>query len=104
MKRTWIAGALASLVTVGNAVAADREQPIAVNVTNLQPHVAAQVIKHAQEGPTALARYLERVRPRQQLSVEDVTQPVSDKSTEFVPLRREIRRHAHEWRRADVTS
>lgn len=97
MKRTFILGAAAALLGIGNVYASEREAPVAVNVTNLQPHIAAQVQKHAQEGVTSLARYLERVRKTQQLSVEDVTQPQSDKPQQVAKLSREINRHARDW-------
>ena len=97
MKRTFILGATAALLFTGNAYAGEREAPVAVNVTNLQPHIAAQVQKHAAEGMTSLARYLERVRKGQQLSVEDVMQPPSDKPQHVAKLSREINRHAKDW-------
>ena len=89
MKRTYLA---AALLVSGAAFA----EPVAVNVQNLQPRLAAEVEKHAQEGEKSLARYLERVRPYQHLSVEDVTRP-ADTREPLAAKGREYRKHAADW-------
>jgi hypothetical protein len=51
------------------------EPPVKVNVSHLQPAVAAEVQKHAAMGMTSLTRYLEATRKQHGLSLEDVTRP-----------------------------
>jgi hypothetical protein len=97
MKATRIAAALAAVSASFAFNAAAAEPPVAVNVENLQPSVAAQVQKHAQEGERALARYLERVRPYQRLAVEDVTRAKARSDYVASPQKREYRRHASQW-------
>ena len=89
MKRLLIA----SLALLGSGAAL--AEPVAVNVQNLQPKIAAEVVKHAQDGEKSLARYLERVRPYQRLSFEDVTRPADQR--EPLTQRREYRKHAADW-------
>lgn len=97
MKRALIAAA--ALLAAGTA-SANQDPPVAVNVQNVQPSVAAQIVKHAQDGERSLARYLERVRKTQQLSVEDVTRPADE--TASIAKRREYRKHAADWHRTEV--
>ena len=80
--------------------AEERDVPIAVNVAGLQPHVAAQVTKHAEQGVTALSRYLERTRKQNGLYLEDVTRKPVVQATggEQTPPKRYRTTHASQWR------
>lgn len=89
------AGALAALLLSTSALA--NEAPVAVNVEGLQPRVAAQVIKHAEQGERALARYLERVRPYQRLSYDELSRPRAQPLQAPVAAKREFRKHAKDW-------
>src|SRR5688500_12871075 len=71
MKIAHAGGALAALLFSGAVIANDA--PVVVNVEGLQPRIAAQVQKHAAEGERSLARYLERVRPYQRLSYDELS-------------------------------
>lgn len=95
MKNVRTLGALAALIASGSVLANDA--PLAVNVEGLQPRVAAQVIKHAQEGERSLARYLERVRPYQRLSYDELARPAAEQPQGPVAAKREFRKHAAEW-------
>lgn len=101
MRRTSLAGGFAAILLAGNAAAADaRDAPVAVYVDGLQRNVAAQVVKHAQQGQRSLARYLERVRPYQRLAYEDVTRPPQHATHSIATPPREFRKHAWQWRPA----
>lgn len=99
MKRFSLTLASAAFaLTYSAAFASEPETPVAVNVTHLQPHVARQVIKHAEEGYRSLARYMERTRPYHRLWFDDVMRP----QREVEPLdekiaSRQFRKHAAEW-------
>ena len=94
MQRIAIAGALAALL-LSTSVLADAA--VAVNVEGLQPKVAADVLRHAQQGERALARYLERVRPYQRLSYDELARPRAEPATNAVAAKREFRKHAKDW-------
>ena len=94
MKLARAAAAAAFLVSA-NVLADDA--PVAVNVEGLQPRVAAQVMKHAAEGERSLARYLERVRPYQRLSYDELSRPAAQRPSEPVAAKREFRKHAKDW-------
>jgi hypothetical protein len=102
MKVTHAGGVLAALLISANVLA--NEPPVAVNVEGLQPRVAAQVIKHAQQGEPSLARYLERVRPYQRLSYDELSRPVAEAPQSAVAAKREFRRHAKDWAPQRVAS
>lgn len=87
--------ALAALFTIGNAMAGG-DAPVAVNVDGLTPNIAAKVAWHAQQGEKSLAKYLERVRPYQRLTLEDVTTPRAETPQAAIKPR-EYRRHARDW-------
>ena len=89
------AGALAALLVSAPALANDA--PVAVNVEGLQPRVAAEVVKHAEQGERALARYLERVRPYQRLSYDELARPRAEAPLAPVAAKREFRKHAKDW-------
>jgi hypothetical protein len=58
---------------------------------------AAQVMQHAAEGERSLARYLERVRPYQRLSYDELSRPLAEKSQSPVAAKGEFRKHAKDW-------
>jgi hypothetical protein len=60
------------------AVAYELDQPIQVNTTGLQSHVAMQVRKHADESAKALMEYLWFTRKIHHLWLDDVTKPRAD--------------------------
>ena len=93
---------LAALLLSPNVLAND--PPVAVNVEGLQPRVAAQVVKHAEQGERALARYLERVRPYQRLSYDELSRPASEAPQSPAAGRREFRKHAKDWAPQRVAS
>ena len=95
MKRITVAGALAALSLSSPVLASDA--PVAVNVENLQSKVAKDVLRHAQEGERSLARYLERVRPYQRLSYDELARPATEPSAHVFKPNREYRRHAKDW-------
>lgn len=99
MTRTSIA-ALAAFFTIGNAVASDRDAPVAVNTDGLTANIAAKVEQKAAEGERALARYLETVRPYRQVTLHDVTQPRAEPSQQKFDPEREYRRHARQWHKS----
>ena len=94
MKPARAAAAAAFLVSA-NVLASD--PPVAVNVEGLQPHVAAQVMKHAAQGERSLARYLERVRPYQRLSYDELSRPAAEQPQSAVAAKRDFRKHAKDW-------
>lgn len=101
MKTSAIACAAAALLFAGStALASEREESVAVNVDHLQPKVAGEVMKHAEEGYRSLARYMERTRPYHRLWFDDVMRS----RTETIVIARasgeprEYRKHAIEWR------
>src|SRR5688500_18287740 len=94
MKNARVAALAAALFVSGSVFAGDA--PVAVNVDNLQSKVAKDVLKHAQEGERSLARYLERVRPYQRLSYDELARPAAEPAAHaFKP--REYRKHAKDW-------
>ena len=101
MKTSAIACAAAALLFAGStAIASEPEAPVAVNVDHLQPKIAREVTKHAEEGYRSLARYMERTRPYQRLWFDDVTRP-RDEPMAIARAdggTRVYRRHAIEWR------
>lgn len=102
MKLAHAGGALAALLLSANALANDA--PVAVNVEGLQPHVAAQVLKHAEQGERSLARYLERVRPYQRLSYDELARPRAEPLQSPVAAKRKFRKHAKDWAPQRVAS
>ena len=89
--------ALAAFAALSLGSAFAQESPVPVNTSALEPGVAEQVRKHANEGLTSLAKYLERTRKENRLTIEDVTrppvsyEPISDPSKEY-------KKHANEWK------
>ncbi len=64
--------AVFALVASSAARAEEREPPVAVNVEGLQPRVAAEVSKHAEQGIRALNRYLVHTSRQHGLALADV--------------------------------
>jgi hypothetical protein len=59
MKRLPILASIAiATLFAASATAAQREEPVAVNVEGLAPQVAERVKKHAAEGKSSLIRYV----------------------------------------------
>ena len=94
MKRLAVVSAVVAL-SVSTAVLA--EPAVDVNVEGLQSKVAADVLKHAEQGERALARYLERVRPYQRLSYDELSRPRAEPVQASVAAKREFRKHAKDW-------
>lgn len=92
------AAAIFALAVTGAAQATEREAPVVVYVDGLQPHVAAEVKKHADRGITALGRYLERTRKQHGLALEDVVRKPDIRTVGDIGPRKEYRKHAAEWR------
>jgi hypothetical protein len=88
---------LAAICTAFSTAALAGEPPVPVNTSGLEPGVAAEVRKHANEGMTSLSKYLERTRKENRLTIADVTQPpvsvepIKDPSKEY-------KKHAHEYK------
>jgi hypothetical protein len=80
MKRIFIKCALAffAATAAGTVAASEREQPVWVNTSGLQSHVAEQIKMHAAQGEAALSYYLARTRKMNQLVIEDLTRPQSE--------------------------
>jgi len=101
MNATPVMFALAIFVLAGAGAAGaeEREPPVVVYTEGLQPRVAEQVQKHAQEGITSLQRYLERTRKQNGLYLEDVMSK-PEKRADFVAASppKVYRSHANEWR------
>ena len=94
-----LAAAILALAATGAACAEGREAPVTVYVDGLQPRVAEQVQKHAQEGITSLQRYLERTRKQNGLYLEDVTSRPEKRADFVAPSPPKVyRSHANEWR------
>ena len=75
------------------------EPPVKVNVSHLQPAVAAEVQKHAAMGMTSLTRYLEATRKQHGLSLEDVTRPQDmRKASDITPPNKDYKKHAKDWK------
>ena len=92
-----VAPAVFSLFASAAALAA--EPPVMVNVSHLQPAVAAEVEKAASQGMTALTRYLEATRKQNGLALEDVTRPADARSpADITPPRKDYKLHAQEWK------
>lgn len=79
------------------AVAQDREPPVAVYTSGLQPALAQKIEKHAAEGMTSLSRYLSRTRKEHGLTVEDVTRPPEVRAA-IPPPEKDYRKHASDWK------
>ena len=92
------AAAIFALAVPGAAQATEREAPVAVYVAGLQPHVAAEVKKHADQGITALSRYLDRTRKQHGLALEDVVRKPDTRTVGNIEPQKEYRRHAADWR------
>lgn len=74
-----------------------RDTPVPVDVTGIQPNLAAKIEKHAAVGLTSLSRFLARTRKQHNLVVEDVVKdPEIRAQVEFSA--KEYKRHAQEWR------
>jgi hypothetical protein len=101
MNKTSIIVAMALFTATAFPVHADwRDAPVSVDTTGLLPNLAAQVEKHAAEGIVKLSRYLVRTRKYHNLVVEDVMkEPVAPTPVETAFLDRELKRHAHQWKR-----
>lgn len=75
------------------------EPPVKVNVSHLQPAVAAEVQKHAAMGMTSLKRYLEATRKQHGLALEDVTRPEDmRKASDITPPNKDYKKHAKDWK------
>ena len=75
------------------------EPPVKVNVSHLQPAVAAEVQKHAALGMTSLKRYLEATRKQHGLALEDVTRPEDmRKASDITPPNKDYKKHAKDWK------
>jgi hypothetical protein len=100
MQRTWMLFAPAIFaLTVSTSVHAN-EPPVKVNVSHLQPAVAAEVQKHAAKGMTALTRYLESTRKQHGLWIDDVTRaPDTRDPNEVKAPPRDYKQHAQEWKK-----
>jgi hypothetical protein len=73
MKRFAIVATIAiSAFFAVSANAAQREEPVAVNVTGLMPQVAERVKKHAEQGRTSLIRYVKATRMIHGLRVQEL--------------------------------
>src|SRR5688572_29292168 len=81
------------------ASAHSAEAPVMVNVSHLQPAVAAEVQKHAAQGMTSLKRYLEATRKQHGLALEDVTRPDDmRKASDITPPNKDYKKHAKDWK------
>ena len=75
------------------------EPPVKVNVSHLQPAVAAEVQKHAAQGMSSLKRYLEATRKQNGLALEDVTRPEDMRNAaEITPPAKDYKQHAKDWK------
>ena len=75
------------------------EPPVKVNVSHLQPAVAAEVQKHAAQGMTSLKRYLEATRKQHGLALEDVTRPEDMRqASDITPPSKDYKKHAKDWK------
>ena len=74
--------ALFAATAASTVAASEREQPVWVNTSGLQTHVAEQIRMHAAQGETALSYYLARTRKMNQLVIEDLTKPQSEAMSE----------------------
>ena len=75
------------------------EPPVKVNVSHLQPSVAAEVQRHAAQGMTSLKRYLEATRKQHGLALEDVTRPDDmRKASDITPPNKDYKKHAKDWK------
>jgi hypothetical protein len=90
--------AAAALVASQAGFAQQREQPVKVYVDGLPSHVAEQVKKHAEEGETALKKYLERTRTLHRLTWDDVTQPRVQPVSDTGGLAKEPKKHATDYK------
>ena len=75
------------------ALANELDKPVQVNTSGMQPSVAAQVQKHADESTKALMEYLWFTRRIHHLWLDDVTKPASDVVASSEP-RKELRQMA----------
>ncbi|HYC35068.1 MAG TPA: hypothetical protein VEC19_01500 [Usitatibacter sp.] len=94
MSKAHVAAAAALLVSASVSAA---DAPVAVNVEGLQAKVAKEVLQHAEQGERALARYLERVRPYQRLSYDELSRPAAQPVNARFQPNRVYRRHAKDW-------
>ena len=91
------APAIFALAIAGSVHSA--EAPVTVNVSHLQPSVAAEVQKHAAQGMTALKRYLETTRKVHGLALEDVMRPADVRDPkEITPPTKDYKKHAKDWK------
>jgi hypothetical protein len=67
--------AVATLVVAPSAFAQEAEKPVAVNTVGLPDHLKARIEEKAQEGPTALIRYINNTRHIHNLRVEMIVLP-----------------------------
>jgi hypothetical protein len=67
--------AAAILVLATSAFAQDAEKPINVSTDGLPDHVKARILEKAQQGPTALIRYVNSTRHIHNLRVEMIVKP-----------------------------
>jgi hypothetical protein len=92
-----VAPAVFSLFASAAALAA--EPPVMVNVSHLQPAVAAEVERAAAQGMTALKRYLEATRKQNGLALEDVTRPMDTRAPDDItPPSKDYKQHAMDWK------
>jgi hypothetical protein len=67
--------AAATLVLATSAFAQDAEKPVNVNTDGLPDHLKARLQEKAQQGPTALIRYVNSTRQIHNLRVEMIVKP-----------------------------
>jgi len=89
------AGLLAAAQVVA---AADPPKAVKVYVDGLPANVAEQVKRHAQQGETALRKYLNDSQKMHRLSYEDVTQPRMRPVSDTGGLAREPKKHATDYK------
>jgi hypothetical protein len=91
------APAIFAMTMMGAAMA--NEAPVRVNVSHLQPALAAEVQKHAAQGMTSLKRYLETTRKQHGLALEDVTRPEDMRDPKAItPPSKDYKKHAKDWK------
>jgi len=76
--RTFVASLL---VVSASAVAQQAEPPVAVKTDGLPDHVRARIEAKAQEGPTALIRYINSTRHLHNLRVEEIVLSEAEAAT-----------------------
>jgi hypothetical protein len=73
LTRTILAAALFAIAPIASAQ--DAERPVAVKTDGLPDHLRARIEEKAQQGPTALIRYVNSTRHIHNLRVEMIVKP-----------------------------